>query len=333
MRRTDPRAVHIRLGRVAGRLCLVSLLSAAPLVSAGGDPSRGAEVVVLVGPRAVYRVAAASAIAALSDAQVRVVRHELRSADQLEQVLQRLRGQRPDVIVTTGSSLTEAVLEAVPDVPVVFLVVPNVADASFLGPDSPHRGRVVGVTSDIDPAEQVRWIRKLTPRCGRLGLLYSGSTARTAGKLSEAARAEGLELRLVRTTRAQFAEAIRELEQSDACGVLMVPDAGVYEAGTVRALLLWGLKKHKAVWTFSEKLVESGALGGLYADPKQIGERGAELVRRVLADGAVKRPGFYYPAARVAVNVRTARLIDWRLAPDALAANVTRFPRREGARP
>ncbi len=314
-------------------LATLTLLAGAAGGTAPADERANSSVVLLVGTRGVYRSAAAAAAQGLTASRIAFTTHRVESGQQLSQLLQQLRRHPPRVIVATGAALTQAALDAVPDVPVVFLVVPNVADAPFLVPDSPYRKRVVGVTSDIDPVEQLRWIRKLTPRCKRLVVLYSTCTSETSARLAEAGKRAGVQVTPIRAARNEFARAIQQAEQLEACGVLMLPDAAVYDAGTIRALLLWGLKKRKAVWTFSEKLVESGALGGLYADPTAIGRRGAQLVEQILKDGGIRRPGFYYPAARVAVNVRTARLIEWRLEPDALAANVTRFPRREGARP
>lgn len=318
---------------LAGVWLLAFYAAAVPPDGVLADDERSSRtVVVLVGRPRIYQMAADAAVAAMNDAALRVRTVRVTSDEALRAAVEQLRADPPDLVIATGTRLTQVALDAVPRVPVVFLVVPNIADAPFIQADSPHRGRVVGVTADIDPAEQIRWIRRLTPGCERLALLHTAATRRTAALLAQAGRRAGLAVVPLEAKRARFSEALHRTEQSRMCGVLMLPDAGVYEAGTVRALLLWGLQKHKAVWTFSEKLVEAGALGGLYADPKEIGVLGAALARQVLTEGRVREPGFRYPPAHVAVNVRTSRLIEWRLAPEGLAANVTRFP-REGSEP
>jgi hypothetical protein len=78
------------------------VLSSAPLSRAeGGEP----HVAILCGPQRPFRQAAA---------------------------LARLAAANPTVIATAGGTATFVALDKVPDVPVVFFMVPNVLDAGFM---------------------------------------------------------------------------------------------------------------------------------------------------------------------------------------------------------
>lgn len=78
--------------------------------------------------------------------------------------VQQLADFRPTVIVAGGTTATVRALAAVPDVPVIFFMMPNAHDAPFLAEGSPHRRRVTGVSSDVDPAVQIRWITQTHAR-------------------------------------------------------------------------------------------------------------------------------------------------------------------------
>jgi len=54
------------------------------------------------------------------------------------------------------------------------------------------------------------------------------------------------------------------LNKADYDSVLMVPDVQVFNAASVKRLLLWGVRQKTPVWGFSENVIKAGALAGQY---------------------------------------------------------------------
>lgn len=225
-------------------------------------------------------------------------------------VRERIRRLGPAVLATGGASTTSFALESTQDIPVVFFMVPNALDASFLAEANPHRSRVAGITSDIAYSDQINWILTTQPDVRELAILYSPRSRRTANALRAAARAAGIRCVTIPASRNAFPDAIHSLDQIDPGGVLMIPDAQVYSGPAIRRLLLWGISHRKAVWTFSDNLVKAGALAGLAADYQAVGRQAAELVVRALDGTPATRLGLHHPShVRQSVNVHTAEFV------------------------
>ena len=154
-------------GLIAGAL----LLLLAP-VRAEDEEHR---VVVLSTSKGLYRTAADALVAELRTHSVscELLVVSLTDREARREAFQRLRELKPDVIAASGGSMTQGVLEAVPNVPVVFYMVPNALDAPFLRANTPHRDRLAGVTSDVAPTGQIAWIQRTHPSCMRVAVLHS----------------------------------------------------------------------------------------------------------------------------------------------------------------
>ncbi len=312
----DPRRVHRRLIHLAVTIAAAGL----------GDPAAAGEppVQVLVTPNKLYQAAADALVTRLRDRGIDA-RLTVIEQDSPDEYLDRLREQRPRVIVTAGAGLTQRVLRAVPRTPVVFLMTTNTADAEFLQAGSPHHDRVAGVPADCDPADIARLLQASCARCGRLALLMSERSRNTAAAIKRAAARHGVTIDLISADRDRFPEAIEALNKGHYDGVVMIPDACVYNAANVRRLLLWGLRRKKAVWAFSEKVIRAGAYAGTYVAPEDVGNTAAGLVEQAVAHAAFSNPGVCYVPARRAVNVRTASMIGLQREAGSLAAAVTRI--------
>jgi ABC-type uncharacterized transport system substrate-binding protein len=227
-----------------------------------------------------------------------------------EEVFQPLLNARPILVVALGAQAVSLTLARIPTVPVVYGMVPNALDTPFMAANFKDRKRLTGLTTDISPREQIEWIRKLTPECTTLGILYSSRTRNTAQSIKLAGEAARIKVVLIETDKDKISEGIKALTQQECGGVLMLPDASVYNSVNVRELLLWGIRQKKPVWAFSANIVKAGALGGQYFDPDSVGGRTAQLVRQIL-----KNPGkgglglLYTEPVLTAVNLRTADML------------------------
>ncbi len=280
----------------------------APAIAKGA----GARVAVVFAQSRIYEASAAELAKHLAVAGHKCTSIPLPFGDDagVESALERLVALRPTVVAAGGTAATQQVLESVPDVPVVYFMVPNARDAAFVSPKHPDHHRVCGVAADVDPAAQLRWVRKSHPTAQKVCVLFSDRTRKTAEALQAAGKKHDLGVVLVRSSRTEFVKSLEAVEQADCDGVLMVPDSGIYNSATVKRLLVWGARQRKAVWSFSRNVVRAGAFGGLYCDQDAVGVQAARLVGRVIDQQPPAKIGLRYPTdVSAAINPHAARMI------------------------
>lgn len=296
----------------------------------GGAGALGDEpVTVLISSRGPYQTAADQAVAELKRAGVacRLVVVDAADKQARRAELTRLKQASSPVVVAGGAALTVELLEAVPAAPVVSMMTPNAADASFVRRGSQHGRRVAVVTSDVDPQRQVDWIMATEPDCKRVAVLCSSRTQQTADAIRDAAARRRLEIIPIQAKRDKFPAAIDALNSSSVDGVLMIPDSWVYNSPNVQRLLLWGVRQKRPVWAFSPKIVKAGALAGVYSDPTQVGAETARVVQRILDGASPDSIGLrYLNSYGRAVNLHTAERIGVKLSKREIASDdVTKF--------
>lgn len=246
---------------------------------------------------------------------------------ELQEPLRQIDAAAPSVILSVGEDATETALEARPGTPVVFCMIPNALDMPFLQPGYPGHDRVAGVAADIDPVKQMDWILAICPKTRRLCVPGSPRSVRTTGAIEAAGNARGVEVRALDVRREQFGSALKYFDDNNCEGVIMVPNADVYSAATVKELLLWGLRNRKAVWTFAPTIVEAGALGGQYIEASTAGRQAADIARRIAAGTRPSDIGLQYPdVVRTAVNKRTAEMLGISLGQNILDNVTVRYP-------
>ncbi len=233
---------------------------------------------------------------------------------------------RPTVVATGGNAATALALRTLPDVPIVFFMVPNARDAPFLeSPSRNKRVRLCGVTSDVAPEKQVAWIQSTSPRTQRVAILHGPRTTRTVAGLQEAARRRHIDVIPIAATCETFAAAIDQLNAANVDGVLMIPDSDVYRVESVKRLLLWGARCSKPVWTFTGNVVRAGAFAGIEIEPEAVAKRTAELVIQAGRGKPPSNPIVYVDHVQRFVNVHTAKMISVELSQELLAGGVARM--------
>jgi len=294
--------------------------------AAGTEPVR---IAILCPAHKSYREAVTVIEAELEKSGHQCIHVELPSDgenSQLEAALAQLSQIRPAVIVTAGAEATTVALEATEQVPVIFCLVPNALDQSFMAGNSRHRARLAGATTDIAPREQVKWLRETRPRTRNIAILYSDRTKRTMQAIRSAAESQGITVCAIEAHKSDFPKAIETLNSTHCDGVVMLPDAAIYNSATVQRLLLWGIRAKKPVWTFSANIVKAGAFTGLYCDRVSTGHRTAELVKKVIAGTDAATIGLEYcDCFKVALNERTAEIIGVSLSRRTAGAVTIRY--------
>jgi len=248
----------------------------------------------------------------------------------LQQTRDRLVESRPAVIVAVGTEATTLALESVPKAPVVFCMVPNTLDAYFLSDDNRHKPRLAGVSTDISPGEQIAWAVQLDEDAKNIGVLFSSRTRRTVEALRKAGQDRGITVTLIETGKNDFVKAVGLLDSNRCDGVIMVPDADVYNTTTAQRLLLWGIRARKPVWAFSSKIVKAGAFAGWQADDEAIGRQVVDLADKIATGARPASVGLVYPNKIVySINHRSTEMIGISVPDDVLAKITEQFGRND----
>lgn len=308
-------------------LLLAVVADTAPSGALAAELSQGLQVstvaVVYTSKRS-YRLAAQSVAKSILASGHSVSLIELPGsydAPEWDAALRKLEKLEPAVVVTGGRVATEWALHSLPDALVVYFMVPNIRDALFLKKAARQGRFITGVSVDVSPKSQVAWVSRVAPSARKIAILHSARTRRTAEALEAAATARGLRFETITAHRSSFPDAIRLLNAGRVDGVVMIPDAQVYNSATVQRLLIWGVRHRKTIWAFSSNVVRAGAAAGQYVDPRAVGRQASQLVLEMLATGRASEATWHYAAnVKHAVNTRTIALIGLDLDVDRLGA-------------
>jgi ABC-type uncharacterized transport system substrate-binding protein len=108
--------------------------------------------------------------------------------------------------------------------------------------------------------------------------------------------------------------------------LLALPDASIFNAGTIHNILLSALRARQPLIGFSEAYVRAGAVAAVYSMPRHVGRQAGEIAARALA-GAPLPPPQYPRAFSVSVNHTVARALG--LAVEEEGAIASRLQRME----
>jgi putative ABC transport system substrate-binding protein len=321
-------AMRMRKYVPSSLLCIavgVCALSTPKTCVAGGP----AHVTVLCGERNMYESAAAALIKSLQrNGHTCQLVEWPKAADKSarRRVLKQIAASNPNIVVASGTSATSHVLGEIKDTPVVYFMVPNALDAPFMAPGHRDQNRVAGVAANVSASDQVRWIKQLDRNAKRLGVLYSHRTKNTMQSLRDAARPHGIEIVAIETSSDLIPNAIETLTHERVDGLLMIPDATIYNSASVQRILLWGARQKKPVWSFSEGIVKAGAFAGQFANDEAVGRQTADLVQKILDGTQPQELGLQFPdRIESAVNTHTSGIIGLHLNDSILPSDVIRI--------
>jgi putative ABC transport system substrate-binding protein len=243
--------------------------------------------------------------------RVEVMSYLLPALAHASDTFDQIRQARPDLVITLGSRATAATLACPWEVPVLFSMVLHPAQAGFLRPG------VTGISLDVSPDEQFRFLRRLLPRARTVGVVYDPEeTGLVVAQAQRSAAQYGFhfETQPVNGPR----EALRTVDRlARRVDVLWaVADRSVFTPLTTGPMQLMATQRRVPVIGLSASHARTGALAAFTLDYADVGRQTAVLVRRVLAE----RSGAGIPVtpARkvgVIVNARTARRLGIRLDP------------------
>lgn len=225
------------------------------------------------------------------------------------------RAQQGRVVVALGARALQAALAQDGMAPVVATLVTRKAYESALATQR-HAGAVTAVLMDQPPARQINLIRSVLPGRLRLGVLAGREAEPALVGVQAVAREQRLVVRTEPVTSTSDVAAALARLLPDVDLVLAIPDAVVFNPGTVHNVLLSAFRQQRPVIGFSPFYVRSGALAAVYSSPAQLGRQSAEVALRLLAGASAPPPlaPRYFSAT---VNATVARALGVRVDEEA----------------
>jgi ABC-type uncharacterized transport system substrate-binding protein len=241
----------------------------------------------------------------LGNEQILVVVNVDQAADSLSATLVTL---DPKLIVAIGSVATRATAQAASGTPfIVTMVVQSQRGNSLAGPGS--RQAIGMVSLDLAFETVLREIGNLFPDRKRIGIIYSkASSGLDEPSLRSEAERQGFSLNAVNCRGPEdVVEALVSLKHKVDV-VWCPPDGSLFNATTVKPLILASLRHQMVITGFSEGFARAGTAAGIYPDYKAVGRQTGFAVRKFLRDGL--SPGTQTASdPQVAVNERILRLL------------------------
>jgi ABC-type uncharacterized transport system substrate-binding protein len=220
------------------------------------------------------------------------------------------------VAIAVGSRALAAMRTHPAPLPVVSAMVLHPGDA---GPG------ISRVDLDIPLAAQLAAMRSLWPGRTRAGIIRNpAQSGYAADALGAVARKEGFSLLIVECDGpAHLLKALAAM-RNKVDFVLCFPDPDLYNAVTIKPLVMASLEQRLPLVGFSPAFVRAGAAAGIFPDYADLGRQTAEMALRLVRGDEHAAQSESPRKVVVAVNQRVAHLMGVEFHPDALAAAVYR---------
>ncbi len=208
------------------------------------------------------------------------------------------------LVVALGSVAAQAVLESSNRIPVLFALLPRDGLETLLARHKPAVA-VSAIYLDQSAARQLALLRLALPQSKSVGILL-GPTSKTAETRLKSAALERQYKPVV--VKVEQTESIhvglqKILEESDV--LLAVADPLVFNANTIRNILLTSFRAKIPLVTFSPAYVKAGAVMAVYSTPRQIGTQVGAVARDVLR-GKPLPPAQYPLDFSLSINTQVA---------------------------
>lgn len=216
----------------------------------------------------------------------------------------------PGLIVTLGANAFRGMVERIKrepvlaGIPILAALLPQ-ASYEALAPKAPFLTSAVFIDQ---PAERyLDLLRIALPERHRVGILFGPGSAALQPALNKAAMGSGTHLvqQPPLTERDDIYPTLsRILAEADV--LLSLPDSHIFNAGSLRNILIASYRQRVPMVAFSEAYVKAGATLALYTSPAQAASQTAAAIRRYYATRNLPPPQLSAEFS-VAVNADVAR--------------------------
>ncbi|MDT8451959.1 MAG: ABC transporter substrate binding protein [Gammaproteobacteria bacterium] len=181
------------------------------------------------------------------------------------------------------------------------------------------------ILADIDPdkmpaQENISYLSMTQPLCRQFALIRSlddewqtvslllpEADADLIHRLETCANRYQLTLQVILIN--QYINVIDALNStlSESDVLLALPDSSVYNAGTIKSILLTTYRHKVPIIGFSESFVRAGALAAMHSSTKQLGYQTAELIKKYYINQSIKQHYIYPDDFDVSINKDVAK--------------------------
>ncbi len=221
-------------------------------------------------------------------------------------------GSAPDLVVAMGATATQVMSSIDDRIPFVSTMILRSQVPKPCSGEAAKARCVGAVSLDVPVQLVLRELKKLFPDKSRLGVLVNPSNGGPDPReLLSGGEREGFAVTIAecRGPEQLVSTFVSLKEQVDFVWIL--PDSTLYNATTVKPLIMASLKKRLPIIGFSLSFVRSGAAIGVYPVYREVGRQTAAMIRQRFAGTAYvgEQP---VKSVEVAVNERILRLIGLR---------------------
>lgn len=197
------------------------------------------------------------------------------------------------------------------DIPTLNVFVPKTAYDRLHRESASHVAPRSAIYLDQPMERQVALLALALPGAKHVGVLYTAVPAELQNLRSQL---NDRNMRLHERGVDQSHPINDALE--DVLGVsevlFVLPDSDIYNASTIRNILLTSYRKQVPLVGISQAYVKAGALCAVYSTPEQVAAQVYSMIERYA--GSRKLPAAQYPSEfEVSVNVQVARSLDLRI--------------------
>ncbi len=185
-----------------------------------------------------------------------------------------IKSQKPDLILSMGTSATKAAIQNIKDTPIVFSMVLDPEEPGFRGKN------ITGASLDIPVKTQFEYMKALIPDIEKIGVIYNFDENED---FIRKAKGEAVSYGVILITfPIKSIEDIPKFDNLDINLLWIVPDKMVCQQVVIKNLLISGLKHHIPVFGISPAYAKAGALLALSSDYEDNGNQAGEMVIKIL---------------------------------------------------
>ena len=232
--------------------------------------------------------------------------------------------KKVNVIFTTGTRATEVAKAATKEIPIVFRHPADPVAVGLLKNMKRPEGNVTGVAAFSSDTGQKRLevLKALVPKLRRLHIFYDANNKFSADNLAAIRKgAAKLQLEVVEhpvKTSDELQNSLDYLQARDGDAIFMIPDALIESNASI---IFDGAKKLKlTTMCDQENWVAKGCLAAYGPNYAQMGRQAALLVDKLFKGAKPKDVPVQWAAKfDLVINLRTANIIGFSIAPETLA--------------
>ena len=236
------------------------------------------------------------------------------------QIARKFAGDRPAVIVTAGTPVTQPAVQQIKDIPIVFSGLADPLGAKVVASLERPGGNVTG-TSDRAPFKPLLDVMaEVAPNAKRIGLIFNGGEANSRALVDRFKIEAGPKYSFVEATVTKASDTLTAAQSLvGKADLIYVPNDGTV-VSNFEAVTRVSLEAKIPVFASALDNVPKGAIAATGIDYEQIGRRTAMLVVRVLkGENPGEIPVDLPQTLDIALNKKIATSIGIALPPSLLA--------------